>query len=174
MGDLLHMNLFANIAMVCTLKIPSARPMLFYCWASVADAGPAIKQHWMSVPCSPVSPCGPGWPRRHCPRWFRETVNACNVWSPILLCQFKRPYKLFTWSKQLVSSWFTQHNHLHTSSAHRWIQEEASCLSCIQIWRINTYIVGFDSLWMGARSKPWKTGVTSHVTLYWVIIFILK
>ena len=24
--------------------------MLFYCWASVVDGGPALKQHW-SVPC---------------------------------------------------------------------------------------------------------------------------
>ena len=26
-------------------------PMLFYCWASVADAGSTIKQHWVNVSC---------------------------------------------------------------------------------------------------------------------------
>ena len=26
-------------------------PMLFYCWASVADARPTIKQHWINVSC---------------------------------------------------------------------------------------------------------------------------
>ena len=24
-------------------------PMLFYCWASVVDGGPALKQHWVNV-----------------------------------------------------------------------------------------------------------------------------
>ena len=25
--------------------------MLFYCWASVADNGPTLKQHWLNVSC---------------------------------------------------------------------------------------------------------------------------
>ena len=26
-------------------------PMLFYCWASVADNGPTLKRHWLNVSC---------------------------------------------------------------------------------------------------------------------------
>ena len=26
-------------------------PMSFYCWASVADNGPTLKQHWLNVSC---------------------------------------------------------------------------------------------------------------------------
>ena len=26
-------------------------PMLFYCWAGVADNGPTLKQHWLNVSC---------------------------------------------------------------------------------------------------------------------------
>ena len=27
------------------------QPMLFYCWASVRDAGPTIKRHWLNISC---------------------------------------------------------------------------------------------------------------------------
>ena len=26
-------------------------PMLAYCWQSVYDAGPTLRQHWINVPC---------------------------------------------------------------------------------------------------------------------------
>ena len=26
-------------------------PMMVQCWASVADGGPALNQHWVNVPC---------------------------------------------------------------------------------------------------------------------------
>ena len=28
-----------------------AKPVLFECWATVADGGPTLKQHWLNVSC---------------------------------------------------------------------------------------------------------------------------
>ena len=33
----------------CTKPTRDAEPMLVYCWASVADSGPALNQHWLNV-----------------------------------------------------------------------------------------------------------------------------
>ena len=32
-------------------QIRYVEPMLFYCWASVADNRPTLKQHWLNVSC---------------------------------------------------------------------------------------------------------------------------
>ena len=34
-----------------TWKTPDVDPMLLWCWASVADGGPTLQQHWVSVLC---------------------------------------------------------------------------------------------------------------------------
>ena len=35
----------------CKWAMQGAEPMLIYCWASVADAGPTVNQHWLNIPC---------------------------------------------------------------------------------------------------------------------------
>ena len=45
------MHIFAILLIGDSQQTRYVESMLFYCWASVADNGPTLKQHWLKVLC---------------------------------------------------------------------------------------------------------------------------
>ena len=69
-------------------KTRGVDPMLFYCWTSVVDAGPALNQHWLNVTCfrPPPPPLSllvhhSTWPP---PRgWFCKLTRLAHHWMSL-------------------------------------------------------------------------------------------
>ena len=70
-------------------------PMLFYCWSSVADAGPALKQHWINISCL--------WAVMHTMRWnkYRQTLQTV-AWNQATYRQTKSSQSWYSACKALI------------------------------------------------------------------------
>ena len=57
-------------------KVRGVHPMLFQCWASVCDAGPTLKQHWVNVPFFLGEGCDPA------PLSYASAGQPGSAWKP--------------------------------------------------------------------------------------------
>ena len=88
-------TIFWSFALL-TQQTRDLHPMLFQCWASVEDGGPALEQHWVNVLCllgnesgfsSPLCTYRPWehhevrWMRWHCPPDTEFEIRALAVWG---------------------------------------------------------------------------------------------
>ena len=80
------LKFFCKEPILCSIKAGTSQQtrdvdvMLVWCWASVADGGPTLNQHWHNVSCI----LGPNWNYSHVSYFSREN-NEISFFARILL-----------------------------------------------------------------------------------------